>query len=266
MLNATDKVIAALLAAGLSLAAVEARADLFDFLRPKRPAAVARAQAPDGRTFGAGAYSSGNPWQPQPTGSNQADNYANYDFGGGGPTVNCGECDRGQGKVSFCRKLWHQTYYPRSAPYCQPDWGWNQTCWRRMKDNYNCPRPDWHGSCPEPPAPLLPQTPVVPPTTTYLPPPRSQVNRPVSYAGQRQPVSGRAPHILTLDGQTATGQQQPASGHAPLGERGNNAVVPNARTDAGGWDYEEEASPQPVTAPPRGQGHSNYYLGRGVSR
>jgi len=106
----------------------------------------------------------------------------------------------------------------------------------------------------------------VPPATTYLPPPPGQINRPVSYAGQRQPVSGRAPHIVTLDGQTTTGQQQSVSGHAPLHGRGDNTVIPNAARDASEWDYEEEASPQPVTAPPRRQGRASYYHPPGVSR
>jgi hypothetical protein len=164
--------------------------------------------------------------------------------------------------VSFCRKVCHQTYYPRSAPYCLPDWGWNQTCWRRMKDNYNCPRPDWQGSCPEVPIPLSPQAPVVPPATTYLPPPPTQVNRPVSYGGRpsylERPSYGE---------QLSYGEQrQSLSGHAPLRARAQSAAVPEPATDTGEWDYEEEVPPQPVTAPPRGQGRSAYYLSPGVRR
>jgi hypothetical protein len=241
-------VICALLAAvGLSLAAAESRADLFDFLRPKRTAAVARAQSPDGRAFGAGGQT-GWGYDANPGGNN-----GSYDFSGGGLTVNCGECDRHQGRVSFCRKLCHQTYYPRAAPYCMPEWGWNQTCWRRMKDNYNCPRPDFHGSSPEPPASLPPQTPVMPPATTYLPVPRFQVNRPVSY-GQRQRFPERSP----VHGRNGTGP------------------IPEPESQAGEWNYEEEAAiqtdrvqpgaAQPVTAPPREQGHARYYLSPGMRR
>ena len=286
MLNSTDKIICTLLAAaGLSLTAGETRADLFDFLRPKKSAVVSRAQSPDGRSygtgslgtgsFGTGTYSPRNLWQPQSGGANQnmpnaaasgagaqsgwgyeavpSGNYGSYDFGGGGPTVNCGECDRHQGRVSFCRKLNHQTYYPRSAPYCAADWGWNQTCWRRMKDNYNCPRPDYHGSSPEPPTALPPQTPLVPPATTYLPaPPRAQANRPVSY-GQPPTLAG-----------SFTGQSSPRG-------RDDRVANPESASDSGDWNYEEVAgsesnAAQPVTAPPRGQGRGSLYPPPGVRR
>lgn len=238
MLNATDKLICALLAAaGLSLAAPESRADLFDFLRPKRTATVARAQSFDGRAYGAGVQ---NGWGSDP---NSGGTYGSYDFSGGGLTVNCGECDRRQGQVSFCRKLCHQTYYPRAAPYCMPEWGWNQTCWRRMKDNYNCPRPDSRASSPEPPASVAPQTPVMPPATTYLPVPRFQANHPVSY-GQRQQLPERSP----VRGRNDMG---------PIPESGNRA---------GEWNYEEEAAAQPVMTAPREQGHARYYLSPGMRR
>jgi hypothetical protein len=280
VLNSTDKLIGALFAAlGLSLTAGEARADLFDFLRPKKAPIVSRSQSPDGRSngtgsFGTGTYSSRNLWQPPSASANQYapdaatssagvqngwgyeaapdGNYGTYDFGGGGPTVNCGECDQHQGRVSFCRKLCHQTYYPRSAPYCAADWGWNQTCWRRMKDNYSCPRPDWHGSSPEPPAALPPQTPVAPPTTTYLPvPPRTQANRSVSY--------GQPP---TLTG-SITGQSPPG--------RDVRSASPESSSDSGDWNYEEESglesnAVQPATVPPRNQGRGSYYSPPGVQR
>ncbi len=261
MLKSWNSLIcAALASAGLALAAAEARAGLFDFLKPKREAAAVRAQSPEGRTFGAGTYSQSNLWQPQSSsvaGGAQSSwaydaapggNYASYDFGGGGATVNCGECDPHQGRVSFCRKLSHQTYYPRSAPYCAPDWGWNQTCWRRIKDNYNCPRPDSRGSCPEPPTALPPQTPVMPPTTTYLPPPPNFANRPVS----SQRVSyGQRPRF---------GASSPTRGHA------NEVADPESATEAGEWEYEEEAEPQPVTAPPHKRSTSNYYVPSGRMR
>jgi len=55
--------------------------------------------------------------------------------------INCGQDDHCQSCVRHCRKNCKQTWYPRTAPYCQPGWGWNQPCWRRTADNYNCPRP-----------------------------------------------------------------------------------------------------------------------------
>jgi hypothetical protein len=54
---------------------------------------------------------------------------------------NCGQDDHCQTCLRKARKCWKQTYYPRTAPYCQPGWGWNQPCWRRTVDTYNCPRP-----------------------------------------------------------------------------------------------------------------------------
>lgn len=54
---------------------------------------------------------------------------------------NCGQDDHCQTCLRHCRKQCKQTWYPRAAPYCQPGWGWNQPCWRRTVDNYNCPRP-----------------------------------------------------------------------------------------------------------------------------
>lgn len=260
MLKSRDSVICSLLAAGLSLAAVESRADVFDFLRPKRAAVVARAQAPGG-SYGAPAYSPRSLWQPQPAANGQgasaanaqnglgydaapSDNYASSYDTDGGPTVNCGECDRYQGRVSFYRKLCHQTYYPRSAPYCMPDWGWNQTCWRRMKDNYNCPRPDCRGSCPEPQSPLPPQEPVMPPATTYLPAPRTQANRAVSYGRSASPLPER----------------QTYQGHAPLRGQADPGATPESESESGDWNYEEEAESAPVAAPPRESGRSPYYL------
>lgn len=256
MLNSTDRMICTFLAAaGLSLAAAESRADLFDFLRPKRATAVSRAQSPDGRTFGAGTYSSRNLWQPQQSAMTQ--NTQGASTGGipattvpsgwgydAAPEINCGECDRHQGRVSFCRKICHETYYPRSAPYCMPDWGWNQTCWRRMKDNYNCPRPDYHASTPEPLLPLPPQTPVMPPATTYLPAQRSQGTRAVNYGRPRQELENR----------------QPYQGHSPLRGRTDAGTALESESESGGWNYEEEAEVQPVATPPRETGRASYYV------
>lgn len=55
--------------------------------------------------------------------------------------INCGQDDHCQSCLRHCRKRCKQTWYPRAAPYCQPGWGWNQPCWRRTQDAYNCPRP-----------------------------------------------------------------------------------------------------------------------------
>lgn len=262
MLNSRDQVICALLAAaGLSLAAAESRADLFEFLRPNRAAVVARAQSPDGG-YGAAAYRPRGGWQPQPLTMSQnapealaprvsdttvqsgwgndaapGVNYGPSDFSGGVPDINCGECDRHQGRVSHWRKMCHQTYYPRMAPYCMPEWGWNQTCWRRMKDNYNCPRPDCHASTPEPRSPLSPQIPVIPPATTYLPPPRSQANRPVSY-----------------------GQRQTFQGQLPMRGLANPGAIPESESEGGEWNYEEDTDEQQAAAPQRENDRSRNYL------
>jgi hypothetical protein len=55
--------------------------------------------------------------------------------------LNCGQDDHCQKCLRNCRKNCKQTWYPRVAPYCQPGWGWNQPCWRRAADTYDCPRP-----------------------------------------------------------------------------------------------------------------------------
>ncbi len=157
-----------LAACGLTLAPLEARAGLFDFLRPKTTkdsAAVARGQTPDPRYA---QYPAPNAWQPpagDPAGPFPQDD-PNAVNGWGyesSPCYNCGEMDRHQTWIQHWRKKCHQTYYPRSAPYCRPDWGWYQSCWRRMPDNYTCQRPDYHGSTPQPHVSLPPATPVVPP-------------------------------------------------------------------------------------------------------
>jgi hypothetical protein len=162
-----------LAACGLMLAPMEGRAGLFDFLRPKPKqdsSAVARGQTPDPRYA---QYPTPNGWQPpggnypagDPAGSfPQDDPNAGNGWGSeSSPCYNCGEMDRHQTLIQHWRKKCHQTYYPRSAPYCRPDWGWYQSCWRRMPDNYTCQRPDYHGSTPQPQVPLPPATPVVPP-------------------------------------------------------------------------------------------------------
>ncbi len=79
--------------------------------------------------------------------------------------LNCGQDDHCQSCLRHCRKNCKQTWYPRTAPYCQPGWGWNQPCWRRTVDTYNCPRPQQISSPPrrengpEAPAPELPANP-----------------------------------------------------------------------------------------------------------
>ena len=55
--------------------------------------------------------------------------------------LNCGQDDHCRTYLRLARKQWKQTWYPRAAPYCQAGWGWNQPCWRRTDDTYNCPRP-----------------------------------------------------------------------------------------------------------------------------
>lgn len=52
---------------------------------------------------------------------------------------NCGEDDPRQCICRHSRKKCGHTWYPRIAPYCATDWGYNQPCWRRTQDNYNCP-------------------------------------------------------------------------------------------------------------------------------
>ena len=276
MLNSRDMLICALLAAaGLSLATTEARADLFDFLRPKREVVVARAQSPDGG-YGAAAYQRPRGgWQPQTFTNNQnapvpmapraSDanvpsgwgndaaspvSLGSSELSGAGLDVNCGECDRHQGRVSFCRKLCHQTYYPRAAPYCMPEWGWNQTCWRRMKDNYNCPRPDFHGSTPEPRLPLAPQIPVLPPATTYLPSPVPRSNQIVNYGQPARVFSARP---------TSQGQAPPR-GPSQRGE------ISESESGAEEWNYEEITADQQIAAPGHQNDRARNYLLPGVRR
>ncbi|HLJ12148.1 MAG TPA: hypothetical protein VKU82_13225, partial [Planctomycetaceae bacterium] len=83
--------------------------------------------------------------------------------------------DRLQWWTRICRAPCRSTYYPRLAPYCQSSWGYTQPCWRRVADNYNCPRPDYHATTPPPPTPRpfapaaepeAPQSPSLPPTSS----------------------------------------------------------------------------------------------------
>lgn len=170
---------------GLSLGAGMARAGVFDFLRPANDQVV-RGQSPVG---GYGPPPS-TTWQP---GAGYGAPPAAASVGGPGwgyspaACFNCGESDPHQGWLEFHRRQCHQTYYPRSAPYCQTDWGWHQSCWRRMNDNYNCPRPDSRGSMPSVSPPMAPAVPVMPrgmppAATSYREPPRTAApNRFVGY-------------------------------------------------------------------------------------
>lgn len=225
-----------LAAAVLAMAAVEARAGLFDFLRPKstkKSGSVARGQSPDPRYA---PFPTPNGWQPPAGGGPapfpQADPYAGSGWGyESSPCYNCGEMDKHQGWLQFWRKKTHQTYYPRSAPYCQPEWGWHQSCWRRMRENYNCQRPDYHASTPQPRMPMPPPVPVAPPG-----------------AAPQGPQSRAYPSGRTVGyGRSDFGPPQRGTGVASsnYSNYGNAGSVARQEPEPGEWTEAEDTSSGP---------------------
>ena len=173
MRKTRDLAICALLVAGcVSQLVGQSQAALFDFLRPKRAATADRRDQPK-RAASQTAVRQAAYWQQPAT---SAVTQATF-FDSGAPTgwgydsspcsdsgcndscckgflhslfccgcseatcFNCGECDHCITCTRHHRRKCNQTWYPRLAPYCETNWGWTQPCWRRMADNYNCPRP-----------------------------------------------------------------------------------------------------------------------------
>ena len=107
-------------------------------------------------------------------------------------SFNCGDNDHYIECTRFHRRKCGETWYPRVAPYCEPHWGWAQPCWRRMTDNYNCPR--LQASAPKPP-PRKPRAPSLPPATPPMepePPPASVDELPESPAAPPPPPPAAA--------------------------------------------------------------------------
>jgi hypothetical protein len=226
VLNFKNVMASALVALwGSSLGTAPASAGVFDFLRPAAADSIVRAQSP------AGMYAT----SPATPAYQPADGSAPASGGGPGwgysPSAcfNCGECDPHQGWVEFQRRQCHQTYYPRSAPYCQPDWGWHQSCWRRMNDNYNCPRPDSRGSAPSARTPPTPSVPVMPPAAN---PPAST---------WRQPAHAATPNRYAGYGRGPDAVPQADNVRPAPGARGQ--VLPGAASEAGPGRWTELQKP-----------------------
>jgi len=229
MLKSTNFIVGAIVTlSSLSLGADPTLAGVFDFLHPASTDQVSRAQSPVG-----GYAISPAPTTWQPGAGYSTPPAAASDSGPGwghspAACFNCGECDPHQGWLEFHRRQCHQTYYPRSAPYCQTDWGWHQSCWRRMNDNYNCQRPDSRGSIPSAGTPMAPAVPVmprgVPPAaTTYRQPPHTAApNRFVGY--------GRGTNSM------------PAADTSRAAPPARDNVLPGGASNAGpgGWTEIEE--------------------------
>ncbi len=216
MLNSRDLVIGTLLGAiVVSLSGSESKAGFFDFFSPRRPAATTRrAQSPDP------AFSA--PGTPVPVYHQTGNAYGVTSYDSCGPTgwgydsspcFNCGELDHDQKCLRNFRKKWGQTWYPRVSPYCQSGWGWTQPCWRRMSDNYNCPRPEAPAPISSPtitsPAPVaepMPPEPPPEPSTTAVSRSRSSLaNR---AAGFQRRVSPVAEPVVKVDQKVAPAQPQ----------------------------------------------------------
>jgi hypothetical protein len=232
--------ICALLAAGcISQLVSQSQAALFDFLRPKRAAATDDRRDPPRGAPSQAAVRQAAYWQ-QP-GSSSAVTQATF-FDSGAQTgwghdsspcsdsgcnngcckgflhslfccgncdttsdcFNCGECDHCICTTRHHRRKCNQTWYPRLAPYCEQGWGWTQPCWRRMDDNYNCPRPAVISTKPQPrtysppPAPAaetLPTPPEPPsiPSTRRNTPSRPQIASPSPRAPRGEPTLPQNP-------------------------------------------------------------------------
>ena len=208
MLKSRDWTICAL-AAALSLSASASQAALFDFLNPKRPAApTARAQSPERRSAARGASAPG--WQPAGGSRVVQASYSEQEIPSGwgydsSPCFNCGDCDHNRKCLPRCRKFWGQTWYPRLAPYCQAGWGWHQPCWRRMADNYNCPRPEVPVM--QSPVPASPPLPAPPPAAEPALPEPPAV--PTSSAAPVTRVNSAARTAGYLRAENPFGQRQP---------------------------------------------------------
>ena len=200
--------VSALLASvGVLSGTASAQAELLDFLHPPKVTA-SRGQTPDP------AFTTGYAAQPVSNQSFATTYEANAAAAGWcfkcSPCFNCGEYDHYQRRIRHCRACCKSTWYPRVAPYCQPNWGWTQPCWRRTGDNYACVRPDSRGSMPKPRSrpkaapevePALPEPPPLPtsslPNTTFptssLPavPPRA-ASQTASYSPPAVPRPERA--------------------------------------------------------------------------
>ena len=137
MLKTRDMVIGAALAAMLcSLSVRPSRADLLDFLRPKRATTTTtRGQSPGRSSERNPAVTPVSYSEPEYSDSMLPSGWG-YDSS---PCFNCGNCDHHIWCTQKQRRRCGETWYPRLAPYCQAGWGWTQPCWRRMADNYHCP-------------------------------------------------------------------------------------------------------------------------------
>lgn len=239
MLKSRDLVICSVLAAlGLTLSASDAPAGMFDFLRPKRPAAISttalamRGQSPttawsssDGNGF---ADSSDSDWgyDSSPCMKCRKKHGKKCCWGHGcSPCFNCGDDDHCIWCLRCHRAKCHQTWYPRLAPYCQNGWGWTQPCWRRMPDNYCCPpREEYATARPQPavtpPPPAAPTAPVIDPvppepnsaSIRSLPPVQrtSLANRSAEVARSApRPPQRPAPQVQAYQGRAPQGQARP---------------------------------------------------------
>lgn len=186
MLKTRDLVICtAVGAALLSLSLCRSHAAEFDFLRPKRAAkSTARGQTPAWQPSGTSAVSAPTYYESAPPSG-----WGGYDSSA---CFNCGDCDHCIWYTQTLRRKCGSTWYPRVAPYCQAGWGWTQPCWRRMADNYNCPRPEGPVSKPRsaspPPVPAAEPLPAIPEPP---PPASSSLSRP-SRAGDANRTASSA--------------------------------------------------------------------------
>lgn len=57
-------------------------------------------------------------------------------------------------KKLTCRHIRGATCYPACAPFCKPNYGYYQTCWRRLYDDCRCP-PNHYGTSTSGEAPIL---------------------------------------------------------------------------------------------------------------
>lgn len=138
MLKLKDGMIGAtVVAILLSLAVSPSQAGLFDFLRPKDQVTLASHATPESAASGTIAISATANQEPIASDAGLPSGWG-YDSS---PCFNCGESDHYIRCTQNHRRKCGQTWYPRTAPYCVAGWGWTQPCWRRMPDNYNCPRP-----------------------------------------------------------------------------------------------------------------------------
>jgi hypothetical protein len=237
-----DLAVCALLVAGcVSQLVSQSHAALFDFLRPRRAATTDRRDPPNdnasqaavrraalwrdsGTSAGASAvtqatfFDSGAPtgwgYDSSPCSDSECSNSCCKGFlhslfccdccASPSDCFNCGEYDHCIPCTRHHRRKCNQTWYPRLAPYCEPNWGWTQPCWRRMDDNYNCPpRPQSNSmrpqrATPQPPAapsaePLPEPEPPAVPTTRREPARHPQIANPSPRIPRDEPPLAEKP-------------------------------------------------------------------------